>query len=117
MTSDQRSLIADLPGAELISQGLQDYAENILSIPACAVRIAQPRLSNAGLLAKTAMTDITAEHDLYQLLTPEGDRAYSRYNAILREIVSFENALDHRMSQRQTTHQTSCNSSPNHCLE
>lgn len=112
MTSDTTDLIADLPGAELILQGLTDRAENIHSIPSCAVRIAQPRLTRAGLLDATTGDDVSAELDLYQLLAPEGDRAYTRYNAILREIVSFEHALDHRMTKRQTSHSSRQTSFP-----
>jgi hypothetical protein len=34
------------------------------------------------------------ERQLYRLLRQEGADAYSRYNSLLRELVSFENALD-----------------------
>jgi hypothetical protein len=37
-----------------------------------------------------------AELELYDLLMREGGDAYSRYNALLRELVSFENALNRR---------------------
>jgi hypothetical protein len=37
-----------------------------------------------------------AELKLYGLLKQEGGDPYSRYNALLRELVSFENALDQR---------------------
>ena len=36
------------------------------------------------------------ELQLYDLLKREGGDAYSRYNALVRELVSFENALDRR---------------------
>ena len=36
------------------------------------------------------------ELQLYELLKREGGDAYSRYNALVRELVSFENALDRR---------------------
>jgi len=36
---------------------------------------------------------------LYRLLRQQGGDAYSRYNALLRELVSFESALDHRCRQ------------------
>lgn len=39
-----------------------------------------------------------SEHELqlYRLLKLEGGDAYSRYNALVRELVSFENALERR---------------------
>jgi len=40
-----------------------------------------------------------AELQLYELLKRNGDAAYSRYNALLREMISFENALDHRITK------------------
>jgi hypothetical protein len=36
------------------------------------------------------------ELQLYALLGQETGDAYARYNALLRELVSFENALDRR---------------------
>jgi hypothetical protein len=33
---------------------------------------------------------------LYRLLHQQGGDAYSRYNALLRELISFEHALDCR---------------------
>jgi hypothetical protein len=44
--------------------------------------------------------DLTAEHDLYALLGQEEGDPYSRYNALLRELVSFERALDHDFSRK-----------------
>jgi len=41
--------------------------------------------------------DIEAELDLYHLLSHEGSQAHSRYNALIRELISFEHALDHRL--------------------
>jgi hypothetical protein len=40
------------------------------------------------------------ELQLYRLLRREGGDAYSRYNALLRELISFEQALDRRTSRR-----------------
>jgi hypothetical protein len=44
---------------------------------------------------------LSSDHELqlYDLLKREGSDAYSRYNALLRELVSFENALDWRMEK------------------
>jgi hypothetical protein len=41
--------------------------------------------------------DVEPELELYDLLLLEGGDAYSRHNALLRELISFENALGHRV--------------------
>lgn len=92
-------LIADLPGTALIQQGLKDYQENRHTMPSCLVRMARRRLVKAGLLDSSAhQHDIQAELDLYHLLSHEGNQAHSRYNALIRELISFEHALDQRIS-------------------
>ena len=59
--------------------------------------LARPRLSHAGLLPQDAPVPIPEpELRLYNLLQEEDGDAYSRYNGLIRELVSFENALDHR---------------------
>jgi hypothetical protein len=40
------------------------------------------------------------ERQLYRLLREEGGDAYSRYNALIRELVSFEQALDRRQNKK-----------------
>lgn len=100
---DTNDLLIGLPAAEKIQQGLHDYHKNLLTIPSCMVRIATPRLAKAGLIAPPAQPDTQAELDLYQLLSHHGDQAYSRYNALIRELISFEHALDHRLSQSLTS--------------
>lgn len=99
MNPSQLELLADLPGAERIAEGLDDYHKGVGSISACLVRIARPRLIRAGLMSASAPHPGDAELELYQLLTSEGNRAHSRYNALLRELISFEHALDHRLSR------------------
>jgi hypothetical protein len=90
-------LLAGLPGADRILEGLHDFHDGRHTIPACLVRIAQPRLSRASLMPVSVRRDDGAELDLYQLLAAEGSRAHSCYNALLRELISFEHALDHRL--------------------
>jgi hypothetical protein len=96
MTTDE--LISGLPGEELVRQGLADFQSGLCTIPACVVRIARPRLSRAGLMPQSnAGQSSEPELQLYDLLKREGGDAYSRYNALVRELVSFENALDRRI--------------------
>jgi hypothetical protein len=89
-------LLAGLPGEELLRQGLADFQAHRRTVPACLVGIAQSRLSRAGLLAMPIVAlDAEPELQLYRLLCREPGDAYSRYNALIRELVSFESALDH----------------------
>jgi len=95
MTTDD--MLCGLPGEKLVRQGLADFQAGLCTIPACLVRIARPRLSRAGLMPPSVPGQFSeAELQLYGLLKLEGGDAYSRYNALLRELISFENALDWR---------------------
>ena len=97
MNPDAHSILDGLPGGAMIEQGLIDHDLGRRTIASCLVRIASPRLARAGLLDRLNESPRDAELQLYQLLAPEGSRAYSRYNAIMRELVSFEHALDQRL--------------------
>ncbi len=99
MTPDPAELLAGLPGAERILEGLRDYQANRHSMAACLVRMARRRLIKAGLLEPSPPRDDGAELDLYQLLSHEGNQAHSRYNSLIRELISFEHALDHRLNR------------------
>ncbi len=89
-----------LPGGKLVEEGLADFAANRCTVAACLVAIAHTRLSAAGLLPATFSGNIPEpERQLYRLLRESGGDAYSRYNALLRELISFEQALDHRLKQ------------------
>lgn len=91
-------LISGLPGESLVRQGLADLQAGHRTAEAYLVSIARPRLSRAGLLSDIhAELTLEPELCLYRLLRNQGGDAYSRYNALLRELVSFENALDWRM--------------------
>ena len=94
MRTDNRG--ARLPGEEVVRQGLADLQAGRRSVPACLVQVARGRLSRAGLICPAdANMDGDAERQLYRLLLEQGGDAYSRYNSLMRELVSFENALDH----------------------
>jgi len=90
-------LISGLPGAQRVAEGLFDHRENRQTPAACLVRMARPRLAKAGLIEALPQHDVHAELDLYHLLASEGNQAHSRYNALVRELISFEHALDHRL--------------------
>lgn len=98
-------LMAGLPGEFLVRQGLADAQAGRLTAEACLISIARSRLSRAGLVPET-MSDLPREPELclYRLLRAQGGDAYSRYNALLRELVSFEMALDRRLRKDSTLH-------------
>ncbi len=84
---------ASLPGADLISAGLADLEAGRQSVPALLVSIAAPRLAPLGISVPFPLS--TPEHRLYELLRAENaDDAHSRYNALIRRLVSFERAAE-----------------------
>lgn len=93
-------LTARLPGETLVRQGLADLQSGQHTVPACLVSIAQTRFRRAGLLHATDTFPPPPEPELqlYRLLRRAGGDAYSRYNSLLRELISFEQALDRRVA-------------------
>lgn len=86
-----------LPGAELVREGVRDVLDARLTIPALVVSIGRARLVHAGLLPDDAPVISTEpERELYRRLRAEDGDAYSRYNALIRELVSFFSALGAR---------------------
>ncbi len=83
-----------LPGAEIVLPGLRDLEAGLRSVNASAVQCAAPRLRSLGLPAPSAAGE-PAAHALYAQLSDElGDRAHSRYNAILARVASFAHAAE-----------------------
>lgn len=71
-------------------KGLRDLAHGDDSIEALLVLIGAPRLRSLGV----AVPASSPEHRLYARLEAEDDgTAHSRYNALVRRLVSFERAL------------------------
>jgi hypothetical protein len=89
-----------LPGGELIEEGLRDLAACRETDAALLVLIGAPRLRQLGLDVPPPPLewslpphDPTPEHRLYQRLArSNADSAHSRYNALIRTLVSFERA-------------------------
>jgi hypothetical protein len=83
-----------LPGAELIQAGLSDLARGVESVEALLVAIGAPRLRRLGLEVPEPSI-ASPEHRLYERLREQDpDGAHSRYNALLRRLVSFERAAE-----------------------
>ena len=82
----------DLPGAELVLPGIEDLRRGVESVPALLVAIGRPRLARLGFDLQPEGV-ARPEHRLYELLAAKyGDAAHSRYNALIRRLVSFERA-------------------------
>jgi hypothetical protein len=91
-----RKTAADLPGAEIIDQGLADLAAGRETINADAVLLASARLRAAGIEVPATTLEGPASHRLYEKLAGEDPRnAHARYNAIARRVVSFARAAEH----------------------
>ncbi len=82
------------PGSDLVREGLEDLEQGRDSIPALLVSIGAPRLRGLGVHVPDSDID-APEHRLYQKLWQEDpDSAHSRYNALVRRLVSFERAME-----------------------
>ena len=84
-----------LPGGDLIEAGLADLRDGEFTAEALLIAVGAPRLRGAGMALPAAADE--PEHPemaLYERLCRDGGDAYSRYNAYIRRLVSFERALD-----------------------
>lgn len=98
-TGTQRTIPADLPGADLIQAGIDDLMAGRRTIPAMLVACAPARMTRIGLpLPVTAIED--PESALYDLVVLDvGERrAHGRYNALRRQLLSFLRAAGHAKS-------------------
>jgi hypothetical protein len=84
---------AALPGAELVEKGLADLAERRETVESLLVSVGAPRLRELGFELLSPFED--AEERLYLLLARDDpDGAHSRYNALVRRLVSFERTAE-----------------------
>ena len=83
-----------LPGADLIESGLNDLRAGRETVAALLVAIGAPRLRHAGVEVPKTNWEYP-EHLLYDLLArDDSDSAHSRYNALIRKLVSYERAAE-----------------------
>ncbi len=83
-----------LPGADLIEKGLADLHSGQKTVEALLVAIGAPRLRTIGLNLPANLPD-NPEDRLYDLLAEDdSDSAHSRYNALVRRLVSYERAAE-----------------------
>jgi hypothetical protein len=82
---------AGYPAAALVDQGLRDLDGQVESSEALLVSIGAPRLRRLGIQVEHPILE--PEERLYRLLQDRyGDAAHSRYNSLIRSLVSFERA-------------------------
>ena len=85
---------AVLPGEDLIEAGVQDLRDGRETIAALLVAIGSPRLRRIGIELPANLPK-NPEHRLYDLLAEDdSDAAHSRYNALIRRLVSYERAAE-----------------------
>ena len=87
------SEFSSLPGGTLVAVGIEDLSRGECTVEALLVSIGAPRLERLGFQIPPSIP--SPEHRLYELLREEGeDGAHSRYNALVRRLVSFERAAE-----------------------
>lgn len=91
--------IEDLPGADLVARGIQALRRGETTIEALLVSVGAPRLRAAGLdIPPVPPLPHAPEISLYLAIGADHPRdAHSRYNALIRRLVSFERALERRV--------------------
>ena len=87
-------MTAVLPGEDLIEAGVDDLRNGRETFAGLLVAIGSPRLRRLGLELPDHLPD-NPEHRLYDLLSEtDQDSAHSRYNALIRKLVSYERAAE-----------------------
>ena len=83
-----------LPGEDLIEAGVRDLREERETVASLLVAIGAPRLRRLQIQLPDVLPE-DPEHRLYELLArDEPDSAHSRYNALIRKLVSYERAAE-----------------------
>jgi hypothetical protein len=85
----------DLPGHELVREGLTDLWAGRESESALLVAMAAPRLRRLGFEVPAYEGEMPS-HRLYEVISPDThEGAHSRYNALVSRMVSFARAAEH----------------------
>ena len=90
------SIRPDLPGADLVAMGIDDLRRGELTVEALLVAVGASRLRSIGLdIPDVPALPESPELALYAAVgAREAGNAHSRYNALIRRLVSFERALE-----------------------
>jgi hypothetical protein len=87
----------DLPGHEIVSEGLLDLGAGRETESALLVAMAAPRLRSLGFDVPPGGGE-QPSHRLYELLSQTDRGGHSRYNAPVARVVSFARAAEHASS-------------------
>ena len=85
-----------LPANDLIDAGIRDLQDRRETIASLLISIGAPKLRSLGLEIPNTPDafDPSPEHRLYDLLAiDDPDSAHSKYNPLIRKLVSFERAI------------------------
>jgi hypothetical protein len=83
-----------LPGNDLVCQGIEDLSRGVESVPALLVSIGAPRLRMVGLEIPENVISSPEQRLYHRLWSDDPDVAHSRYNALIRRLISFERAAE-----------------------
>ena len=85
--------MTSLPASDLIEVGLRDLREQRETVASLLVSVGAPKLRSLGIDVPDPLPT-NPEHRLYDVLANENpDSAHSKYNALIRKLVSFERAI------------------------
>lgn len=83
--------VPGMPGEELVTRGVADLRRGVVSPESLLVSIGAPRLQALGITVDEPLDE--PERRLWELLARDDpDDAHARYNALVRRLVSFEQA-------------------------
>jgi hypothetical protein len=83
-----------LPANDLVTAGILDLQNQRETIAALLVSVGAPKLRRLGLSLPSVLPS-NPEHRLYDLLSLDcPESAHSRYNALIRKLVSFQRAME-----------------------
>jgi len=96
LPSDISEMFRGLPAESLIRKGLDDLAAGRESVESLLALIGAPRLRLMNIPVPGS-PDVDSDRRLYgRLCESHGAQAYSHYNSLLRQLSSFERALERR---------------------
>lgn len=102
MTPALEQLFSGLPAETLVREGLADLAEGRESIGSLLVQIGGPRLRDCGVPVPLLPDAENSDLRLYERLgAAHGREAHAQFNSLVRQLVSFESALEGRVWARR----------------
>ena len=86
----------DLPGADLVASGIEALRRGDTTVEGLLVSVGAPRMRAAGLdIPPHPPLEHSPEISLYLAIGEDHpEDTHSRYNALIRRLVSFERALE-----------------------